>query len=317
MFRTLSQTVRSVRLLGAAILVAAVLVGCLPAPAPIPIAPADPVASLPALPAARSVAVRSYADALSRIAAIRSRVDEVGGQIDMGVNGEPLNCRAYFDLYQEIAALPTWEAAGDGELLAWAVDTYNEGLSTLLKGGRDVYNHCEAFLLGTATTDEVAPLSWSYARWSVAEGVAGLAAIAERLGAEMPATTTFVGLGGQILKATGEAIDIAGDLGYQIDKHLVTCPVFIERYEALAGLPTLTVGGADAVIQRAYGEYRGAVDGVMAGARDQYLDCQDFMAKGLESRPIPTLTWTVARKSIEDALGALHQVEAWLADYAK
>jgi hypothetical protein len=310
------KTMRKISIVLSAFLLA-VPAACVTAPSPIKIKPVTPVSSLPSLPQRNTVTIKTYLEAFTHAKDVKSRIDQLGGQIDIGVHDEYLDCQQYFDLYQQAMALPILETSESDPLLTWAVNEHSTAIDHLLETARDTYNHCEAFLLGQATTTEVAPLSWTLARLGVAESATKLETIIKRMGQELPDTTVYIGVGGQILEASREAMEYMGNLGYEIDKRLVSCPRFIENYENVIALPEFDVATTDPVVQEAYSKYRWAIEEVARTSHDQYLDCQDLLTTGLESRLIPRLTWTTSRKGIADAMATLHQVEQWLKDYAK
>jgi len=281
------------------------------------IQPVTPVATLPALPTRGAATIKSYADASAQATEVKALIADAGGLLDVAADGGTFDCERYFDLYQTGAALPVLTAAkSDDALLVWAAAEYNEAIAGLLDAGGDTYRHCEAFLLGKATQSEVSALAWTYARFGVTEAIANLDAIITRMRDELPDPTTYVGVGGQVLKATREAIDVMGDMGYEFDKRVVVCPTFIEKYEQMTALPEITIVTADATVQAAYEKYRWAVAEATRTSRDQYLDCKDIMAIG-KGRYIPELTWETARKGLNDAMAALHQAEEWLQPYGK
>lgn len=300
-------------------LLALVLVACdYVLPDAIPIQSVDPVTQLPSLPARGAAALMTYTEALNYAEDVKNTLNHLGGQIDIGANDGYLDCRRYFDLYQQGAALPVLTVARmDDALLVWAAGEYNTAVAGILEAGRDTYNHCEAFLLGKATQNEVAPLSWTLARHGVTESVARLDAIIKRMRDELPDPTTYVGVGGQVLKATREALDLMGDMGYELDKGLCICPTFIEKYEQMTVLPEINVTNADATVQAAYEKYRWAVDEATRTSHDNYLNCEDFMTTGSSTRRVPPLGWNMARKGLNDAMTALHQAEESLKVYGK
>lgn len=286
-------------------------------PAELPIQVVTPVATLPTLPARGAATLKSYADASAQAAEVKTLITDAGGQFDVAANGGEFDCQRYFDVYQTGAALPVLTAAkADDALLVWAAEQYNAAVSQLLDAGGDTYRHCETFLLGKATQAKVGTLAWTNARLGVTEATANLDAIITRMRDELPDPTTYVGVGGQVLKATRAAMDIMGDLGYEIDKSIVVCPTFIEKYDQMTMLPEITVTASDATVQAAYEKYRWAVAEATRTSRDQYLDCQQVVATQQEGY-IPFLTWSTARKGLNDAMAALHQAEAWLQRYGK
>lgn len=285
---------------------------------PLAIKSVTPVNTLPALPERAATTLRNYDMALGYASELKLLIETTGGQFDIAAGGEPFDCQEYFELYQDGAALPVLTSAQpDDALLVWAAEEYNTVLANILEAGRGTYNHCEAFLLGKATHIKIAPLAWTHARLGVTESVAQLDAIIKRMREELPDPTNYIGVGGEVLKVTREALDVMGDLGYEIDKRFVICPTFITKYEQMLNFPEINVTGTDETVQVAYKQYRWAVDETVNTTRDLYLDCQDIMTTGLESRSIPFLTWGTARKGLADAMTALHQVESWLGEYAK
>lgn len=287
-------------------------------PSPLPIQSVTPVASLPTLPERETKTLRTYTEALNYAQDLKTTIEELGGQIDIAANDGMFDCRQYFDLYQQGGALPVLTPADkDDELLVWAADEYNTAVSNILEAGGDTYRHCQASLLGEATHSEIAPLAWGNARLGVTEAVDRLHALIVRMQDELPDDTTYIGTGGQVLKATREAIDLMGDIGYELDKRLVICPTFIEKYEQVEALPEFDVTNTDPIVKEAYEDYRWAVSEVVRTSRDQYLDCKDLMTTGLEQRSIPWLTWSVSRKGLDDAVTTLHKVETRLGEYAR
>jgi hypothetical protein len=132
-------------------------------PFPIKIKAATPVSSLPPLPQRSVVKVESYQQVFEQAKDVKTQIDELGGQIDIGVHGE-LDCQLYFDLYQQAAALPILEAPESDTLLIWAADEYNSAIDHILETARDTYCHCEAFLLGESTTTAEWPKSYQIQR---------------------------------------------------------------------------------------------------------------------------------------------------------
>lgn len=296
------------------VLTAACTVGSYPQ---LKIAPVELYESLPTLIQRETVTISTYEEVIEKASEVTSNIEELGGQIDIGINGY-LDCEMYFNLYQQAAALPILSTNNSDPLRSWGINEYNGAIDNMLETTRDTYNHCEAFMLGETTNDEVAALSWSRARQGVNESVEQLNAITKRLQEELPDTTLYIGTGGKILKETRIAMDYIGDLGYEIDKRLVMCSRFIELYEEIQQLPEFEVTDSDPAVQAAYVKYRWAIDETVKTSHSQYLDCQDFLVQeNLTRRPIPDLTWTISRKGIADSMAALHQVEEWLKDYER
>lgn len=295
------------------------LSGCVPANPPkiLKIKPVTPVAVLPSLPDHTHLTANTYKEVMTQATKVKIDIEALGGQIDIGANDGVFDCQTYFDLYHQAAALPLLVTSSTDTIVTWSVDEYNTSIEDMVKAGKDVYNHCSAFLMGTATMDEVSILSWGIARLGVTDSVAKLDAIIKRLQEELPDTTVYVGVGGQVREATRDALNLMGDLGYELDKRLVICSKFIEKYEQVENLPEFNVSATDATVQAAYEKYRWAITEATEASRDQYLDCTDFMTTGLETRGIPYLTWSRARKGLNDAMDALHQAEEWLKPYAQ
>lgn len=301
------------------VIVLLLLAGCgSPTPLqPLRIKPVTSVATLPSLPAHARLTANSYKEVLAQATKVKTDIEALGGQIDIGANDVLFDCQAYFDLYHKAAALPLLESSSADPIVTWGIEEYNTAVEDIVQAGKDVYNHCTAFLLGTASSDEVSPLSGGIARQGVSDAVGKLDAVIKRLREELPDTTVYVGLGGQVLKGTRQAMDLIGDLGYEFDKRWASCPTFIEKYEQIEALPEYNITGADATVHAAYEKYRWAIAETIQTSRGAYLDCKDFMTTGLESRSVPYLTWTTSRKGVEDAMAALHQAEEWLKPYAK
>jgi len=285
-------------------------------PNPLKIEPVSPVTALPELPERNQVLVTSYSQVVTYARDVKSEIEFLGGEIDLGVDHGYLDCALYFELYQQTAAVPFLDASTNDDLLSWSVDEYNKAIENILETAQDTYLHCEAYLLGEATSDEIAPLSWTLARMGVIESSVRLDQLLKRLEDELPDTRTYIGTEEQFLEASYHALDLMGDLGYEIDKHLIVCPRFIELYDEITALPEFDVAGQDPIVTRAHGQYRWAIDKVQATSRNLILDCEDFMTTGLERRRVPRLTSTTSREGLVHAMEALHEVVGWLEDEA-
>lgn len=282
---------------------------------PLHIKPVEPVDSLPTLIEGKVKILYNYQDTITQMQNLKNRIEEIGGQIDIGLNNRELDCQLYFNYYQEAVAMATLQTHSDDPLLVWGVDKYNTAIDHIVNRGRDTYLHCQEHLLGQAANEQVASLSWSLARVGVNESIAMLDEGMTRLRDELPDNTIYIGVGGQILREVRHAMDLLGDMGYELDKQLVNCPVFTEKYAELENLPEFVVSSSDPVLQAAYQEYREAVKQGTQTTHDQYLDCKELLATELAERPIPRLTATMARHGIAEAMNRLHQAQEWLKDY--
>lgn len=150
------------------------------------IAPVEaPLTALPTLPEQAHLTVRTYTQALPAIKAAKQTLEELGGQLDIAAAGNTdLNCQAYFDLYQEVAAMPILDTARSDDLAQYASDQYNEAVANVLDTARDMYLTCEAVLKGTAKNEPVPFQRWGLSRWGVAKSVARLEEAIQRLNYE-------------------------------------------------------------------------------------------------------------------------------------
>jgi hypothetical protein len=87
----------------------------------------------------------------------------------------------------------------------------------------------------------------------------------------------------------------------------------VDLYDAIVNTPTFDVTGCDAVTQRAYGNYREAVELFRDGARDMVGACRAYLndepgQKGFT----PFQQWGLARQRTNDAAELINQAIRWL-----
>jgi hypothetical protein len=87
----------------------------------------------------------------------------------------------------------------------------------------------------------------------------------------------------------------------------------VDLYDAILSAPTFDVTSCDAVTQRAYGNYREAVEVFRDGARDMVGACRAYLndepgQKGFT----PFQQWGLARQRTNDAAELINQAIRWL-----
>ncbi len=78
-----------------------------------------------------------------------------------------------------------------------------------------------------------------------------------------------------------------------------------DHYETILTYPTYDITTAPPTVQRAYGDYRQAIDKIASSNSDLYIFCIDLLKKDVTSERISRLTAGIARQGIGQALGLI------------
>jgi hypothetical protein len=278
-----------------------------------------PLAAQSELPERFRVAMGSYTQILPELEAAKRTMEELGGEIDVAVQDDvELDCWAYFDLYQDIAALPEFDTSDADELTQYAAEQYEEAVTYVLDTSHSLYLECDRVIEAAPAAARIPSrqwgLTWGLSRMGIAESVDMLDKAIQRLREELPDTTDYSRPGGQVLKASKDAIRHMNILGWQIDRREIVAREFVEAYEQLNELPEFDTSALDPVVQDTYTRYRWAVDNVLDTSRDLYLSQRSTAAQPGERRLVLSLQTRLSRKGIADAVNVLDQVVKQLSE---
>jgi len=108
----------------------------------------------------------------------RKQMEEYGGWMD---RHETISAQAIIDLYDAVAAAPTFDVSRSNEVVQWAYDCYRQSVSTFLDGVGDLNRGAHLFLDSGRETDRIPFQQWGVARQTINNALAMLIPAIDRL----------------------------------------------------------------------------------------------------------------------------------------
>lgn len=121
---------------------------------------------VPTSPAASAPAATGQSQLLSTMNALRRDIEQFGGMIDGAVNSGVISCQDVVDLYDKIAAYPTLNVTGSGDVVQNAHSSYRQAVSIFTNGAQGMTQNCRDFLVNP-TPGTIPFQQWGAARQQV------------------------------------------------------------------------------------------------------------------------------------------------------
>jgi hypothetical protein len=94
----------------------------------------------------------------------RSQLEQFGSWIDQS---GPMDAHAIIDLYDAIAASPTFDVSASLDVTQWAYASYRDAVAVFVAGAEDMVRNARDFLESEAESGSVTFIQWGLARQKV------------------------------------------------------------------------------------------------------------------------------------------------------